>query len=93
MTEKKAIRTVEVSYDEFSAWDFIPMGSFYIRTAMGNYLFLKTSDRAAAQAHINEQFGKGKYSVVAAKLEKTKSRLESGEYSCRGTSTRRGQQK
>lgn len=87
----KQIKTVEISYDEFSAWDFIPMGSFYIRTAMGNYLFLKTSDRAAAQACINEQFGKGKYSVVAAKLEKTKSRLESGEYSAVGSSTRRGQ--
>ena len=91
MTEKKAIKTVEVSYEGFGEWDFIPPGSFYIRNAMGNYLFLKTSDRAAAQSYVNELYGKGKYTVVAAKLEKTKSRLESGGYSCTGTSTRRGQ--
>lgn len=91
MKDKKAIREVRVSYSEFEEWDFIPPGSFYIRTAMGDYLFLKTSDRKAAQDHINNEYGKGKYTVVAAKLEKGKSRLESGGYSCTGTSTRRGQ--
>ena len=93
MTEvkKKPVKTVEVTYEQFTAWDFIPCGSFYIRDALGNYLFLKTSNRAEAQAVINERYGKGKYNVVAAKLEKGISRLESGEYSACGTSTRRGQ--
>lgn len=92
MTEqKKPIKTVEVGYEQFTHPDFIPPGSYYVRDAMGTYLFMKTSKRQEAQDLVNERYGKGKYSVVAAKLEKGVSRLESGEYSCRGTSTRRGQ--
>ena len=87
----KKIQTVEVSYEEFSEWDFMPPGSFYIRNAMGDYTFLKTSDRKAAQDAVNEIYGKGRYTVVAAKVEKTKTRSENGEYTVRGTSTRRGQ--
>jgi len=89
--KKKVVKTEDVSYEQFSQWDFMPPGSFYIRTAMGDYLFLKTSDRKAAQDKVNELYGKGKYTVVAAKMETTKSRLENGGYSCTGTSTRRGQ--
>lgn len=90
---KKSIKTEIVKFDDFSQWDFIPPGSFYIRTALGNYLFLKTSSRAAAQEFVNTEYGKGKYTVVAAKIEQGKSRLESGGYSCTGTSTRRGQKR
>lgn len=90
---KKSIKTEIVSFENFSQWDFIPPGSFYIRTALGDYLFLKTSSRAAAQEFVNTEYGKGKYTVVAAKIEQGKSRLESGGYSCTGTSTRRGQKR
>lgn len=89
----KIIKTVDVEFDTFSEWDFVPPGSFYIRPASGDYLFLKTSDRKAAQDFINEQYGVGKYAVIPAKIQKTKSRLESGGLSCTGTATRRGQQK
>lgn len=87
----KDVKMVSVSYEEFSEWDFIPVGSFYIKNALGDFIFLKTSSRAEAQKKIDSEYGKGKYAVIAAKLEKGVSRLESGEYSCRGTSTRRGQ--
>lgn len=92
MAEKK-IKTVVVEFEAFSAWDFIPVGSFYIRDASGDYLFLKTSNRAEAQKYVNDTYGKGKYTVVAAKVQKTVSRLESGGLSCTGTATRKGQQK
>jgi fibronectin type 3 domain-containing protein len=93
LEKKKTIKTAVVTYKEFSEWDFVPPGSYYVRTALGDYLFLKTSDRAAAQEYVNKEFGKGKYTVVAAKIEQGKSRLESGGYSCTGTSTRRGQKR
>lgn len=93
MSDKKPVKTVDVKYDQFTTWDFIPPGSFYIRTALGDYLFVKTANRKVAQDYIDETYGKGKYAVVASKLEKGKSRLEGGGYSCTGTSTRRGQQR
>lgn len=92
MTEKKKpVKTVTVSYSQYTEWDFIPPGSFYVRDAMGDYLYIKTGDRRIAQQTIDEIYGKGKYTAVAAKLEKGVSKLESGGYSCTGTSTRRGQ--
>lgn len=90
---QKVIKTVVVEFEEFSEWDFIPPGSFYIRMASGDYLFLKTSNRSEAQAFINDEYGKGKYTVIPAKIQKTVSRLESGGLSCTGTSTRRGQKR
>lgn len=85
------VKAVDVTYEQFSEWDFIPVGSWYIRNALGDYVFFKTADRKKAQDAVNEIFGKGKYTVVAAKMDKTKVRSESGEYSVRGSSTRRGQ--
>lgn len=90
---EKVIKTVVVKFEKFSEWDFIPPGSFYIRPASGDYLFLKTSDRKAAQEFVNKEYGDGKYAVIPTKDQKTKSRLESGGLSCTGTATRRGQQK
>ena len=54
---------------------------------------MKTSDRKVAQQHIDKEYGKGKYTVVPAKTQKTVSRLESGGLSCTGTATRRGQKR
>lgn len=92
MVEKK-IKTVLIHFEAFSEWDFIAPGTFYIRMASGDYLFMKTSDRKSAQEYINKEFGKGKYTVVAAKIQKTVSRLESGGLSCTGTATRKGQKR
>lgn len=95
MAEKKVkpILTETVKFEVFSVWDFMPPGSFYIRMASGDYLFLKTSDRLLAQKHIDTEYGKSKYTVIPTKVIKTKSKLESGGLSCTGTATRRGQQK
>lgn len=89
----KQLKTETVSFETFSGWDFIAPGSYYIRNALGDYLFLKTADRKTAQEFINSEYGKGRYTVVAAKIEKGKSKLESGGYSCTGTATRRGQKR
>jgi hypothetical protein len=90
LTEKKQriIKTETVDFDTFTHWDFVPPGSFFIRNAMGDYVFLKTSVRKEAQDFIDKEYGKGRYTVVASKLEKG-----SGNYTCTGTSTRRGQHK
>lgn len=89
----KPLVTVTVEFKVFSEWDFVPPGSFYIRDATGDYIFMKTSDRKVAQQHIDKEYGKGKYTVVPAKTQKTVSRLESGGLSCTGTATRRGQKR
>lgn len=96
MTEAKKVKsmvTVTVTYEQFTEWDFVPPGSYYIRDAIGDYIFLKTSKRNLAQDHIDEVYGKGKYRVIPSKDDKTKSKLESGGLSCTGTSTRRGQKR
>jgi hypothetical protein len=89
----KPMVTVTVTFDQFTEWDFVPPGSYYIRDAVGNYVFMKTSNRQLAQKYIDEQYGKGKYTVIPAKDDKNKSKLESGGLSCTGTSTRRGQKR
>lgn len=91
--KEKVLQTVVVTFEEFTAIDFLPPGTFYVRDALGNYVFLKTSDRLKAQKQIDTTYGKGKYTVMAAKILPTKSKLESGGYSCTGTSTRRGQKR
>lgn len=84
----KPLVAVSVDFETFSDPDFIPPGSFYIRNAIGDYIFLKTSNRQIAQKYIDDAYGKGKYTAVPAKSEKPTSRLESGGYSVTGTSTR-----
>ena len=71
MTE---LRTTTVNYDEFTSLDFVPPATFYIRIATGDYIFLHTSKRGAAQEWVDENFPpKGKYRVSASKLTKNKS--------------------
>ena len=84
MTKKvKVIKTETVNFETFAHWDFIPPGSFYIRNALDEYVFFKTSSRKEAQDEIDKLYGAGRYKAIAAKLEKG-----SGNYTCTGTSTR-----
>lgn len=62
--------------------------NFYIINALGDRLFFKTKDRAAAQAKADELYGKGRYTVRTVKDVKGKSRLESGGQSVYATATR-----
>ena len=77
-----------VTFKEFSAFDFQPPATFFIRNASGDYIFIHTRDRAKAQAWVDENYGKGRYTVNASKMQKTK-----GDLTVRGTQTRRGQKR
>lgn len=90
MSEMK-ITTVE--FEQFSHYEFIPPATFFIQNAMGDYIFIHTSKRQAAQDWVDENYGKNRYTVKASKLQATKSKLESGGLSCTGTATRKGQKK
>lgn len=91
MTEakKKDPRITVVDYNTFTDYLFIPPSTFYIQNAMGQYVFVHTASRAVAQEFIDQTYGKNRYSVIASKLQKTVSKSESGELSCRGTATRK----
>lgn len=91
MSEKKPkeIKVTVIDYQTFTDYQFIPPSTFYIQNAMGEYWFVHTSSRIAAQEYIDSVYGKGRYTVVASKLQKTVSKSESGELSCRGTATRK----
>lgn len=82
-----------VNFNTFSDYDFIPPATFFIQNAMGDYIFIHTSKRNLAQEWVDENYGKGRYTVKASKLQATKSKLESGGLSCTGTATRKGQKK
>lgn len=81
-----------VTYDEFSKWDFIPPATFYIKNAMGEYVFIHTAKRATAQEWVDNEYGKGRYSVNASRLQKGKP-LGEGSRPAFGTATRRGQKR
>lgn len=91
MTEvkKKDIKVTTVDYNTFTDYLFIPPSTFYIQNAMGEYVFVHTASRQLAQEFIDQTYGKNRYTVVASKLQKTVSKSESGELSCRGTATRK----
>lgn len=93
MTEKK-IKVTVVAPDELEQWDeesgesFIHYPSkYYLVDALGNYIFYHCRNRADAQRQANEEYD-SKYTIRQAKQSSG-----SGEYSCKGTQTRRGQKK
>lgn len=91
MTEakKKDPRITVVEYNTFTDYLFIPPATFYIQNAMGEYVFIHTSSRKDAQDYVDNTYSSGRYVVKASKLQKTASKSESGELSCRGTATRK----
>jgi hypothetical protein len=90
MVDKQKITVV--SYSDFEKWDFIPAATFYIKDAMGNYIFVHTASRSVAQEWVDIEYGKGRYSVNASRLQKGK---PLGEHSkpAFGTATRKGQKR
>ena len=91
MTEKsiEKIKTTQVSYEEFTNYEFQPPATFYIMDSLQNYIFVHTSQRSVAQEVVDEMYGKGRYTVRAAKQQKSKSKREDGGYSAVGSSTRK----
>ena len=90
---KKEVKVTMVSFEEFSDYEFNPPATFYIMDCLQNYHFVHTSDRKVAQDWVDETFGKGRYTVKASKIQKTKFKSESGTYSAVGVATRKGQKK
>lgn len=86
--KEECLKVTVLSFDEVTAIDFTPPATFFIVNALGDYIFVHTRDRSAAQAYIDEEYGKGKYAVKASKLQQAK-----GDLSVRGTQTRRGQKR
>lgn len=96
MAEKKVkeLKITTVDYKTYTDYEFIPPGLWMIQNAIGDYIFISTSNRQEAQDWVDSTYPpKGKYKVIASREQKTKSRQESGEYSAVGSSTRRGQKK
>lgn len=93
MTKEKGIKVSIITYEQYTDYEYIDVANYFIVSALQEYVYFHTNDRAAAQAKCNEMFGASKYTVKASKISKTKSKLESGGLSCTGTSTRRGQKK
>lgn len=87
--KKKDPKVTIVDYNTFTDYLFIPPSTFYIQNAMGEYWFIHTASRQVAQEFVDNTYGKNRYTVVASKLQKTVSKSESGELSCRGTATRK----
>lgn len=88
-----SVRTTTVTFEEFSDYEFIPPATWFIQNALGEYIFIHTSQRPVAQSWVDENYGKGRYTVKASKIQATKSKQEGGGLSCTGTSTRRGQKR
>lgn len=90
MVDKQKITVV--SYTDFAKWEFIPAATFFIKDAMGDYIFIHTAKRAVAQEWVDKEYGKNRYSVNTSRLQKGK---ELGEDSkpAFGTATRRGQKR
>jgi len=86
--KKKEIKITVVSFTEFEDMDFKAPSTFFIKNALNEYLFIHTSTRSVAQEWSDENYGAGHYKVIAAREQKTKSRMEGGGLSCHGTATR-----
>lgn len=88
----KKLKVTLVDYDEFSRLDHTPAATWYVKDATGIFIYIHTSKRHVAQAWIDHEYGAGRYTVNASKIQKGK---PLGEGSCPafGTSTRRGQKR
>jgi hypothetical protein len=87
LADKELKKTI-VTYAQYTDYEFIDPSTFYIVDAMQNYVYYHTSKREVAQQAVDNEYGKGRYTVKASKLQKTKSRLENGGVSCHGTASR-----
>ena len=79
----KEIQMVVVEFEEFSDYDFVAPSGLYIRNAIGQYVYVKTKDKVAAQKQIDSVYGAGKYPLIG-----TKTLVAKGALTCTGTATR-----
>jgi hypothetical protein len=93
----KPIESVTIPDSEAEYWDddaqqFVlnAPSNFYILNSLGDRVFYKTKSRAEAQRVADEEWGEDKYTIRAVKDQKSKSKQESGGYSCTGSNSRKG---
>jgi hypothetical protein len=68
---KTALDKVTImSFEDFNNDNVKKPSNYYTRSAMGDYYFYQTKDRAIAQQLCNELFGVGMYTVNACKTSK-----------------------
>lgn len=91
MPEPKQIETVTLTFTEYNQAkeEKLTLPKFFYVNCLGDYVFLKTRDRAKAQAFIDEECGKGKYRVRT----QTQDGATSDVATCRATETRKSQAK
>lgn len=78
------VRVTEVSYEQFTDIEFKPPSSFFIKNALGEYVYFHTRSRDVAQEECDKIYGKGHYRIGASKLSKPK-----GDLTVTGTATRK----
>ena len=81
------VKVTILEFDVVSAFGFEAPATFFIVNALGQYVFIHTRDRAKAQAYVDGEYGKGKYTV---KTEKMALKSGSGDVTARGHNTRKG---
>lgn len=89
MKEPKPIETITLTFTEYNQAkeDRKILPKFFYVNCLGDYVFIKTRDRAKAQAFIDEECGAGKYRVRTL----VQAGAASGDATCRATATRKGQ--
>lgn len=59
---------IRVKYNQATSLDFKPPCGYYIKDAMGDYVFVKTRSRKVSQELVNAEYGTNKYRVSSSKL-------------------------
>tara|TARA_R110000744_G_C19371770_1_gene563129 strand:- start:11044 stop:11328 length:285 start_codon:yes stop_codon:yes gene_type:complete len=83
---KKEIKTSIVEYNDSTDEDFHPPAKWHIVNSLGQLVFIHVRTRESAQKYVDEEYGKGFFTVKTLSLDKS----GSGEYSAVGSNTRRG---
>lgn len=89
MSESKQVETITLTFTEYNQAkeEKKMLPKFFYVNCLGDYVFIKTRDRAKAQSFIDEECGKGKYRVRTY----VQDGVASSDASCRATETRKGQ--
>lgn len=70
MTKPKPIKVTILSYEEFSDMER-PASKWYIKDALGQYVFVHVRTRDEAQKYFNEEYG-NMYTVRCSGMEKNR---------------------
>lgn len=60
-----------VSFYDFNDDDFHKPSNYYIKNALGEYVFIHSRSREIAQQMCDEMYGKGQYKVNASRMSKS----------------------